>query len=213
MNKKISVIIYNYNAGIYAGRLLKTLHKDEHEDLELVVVDDGSKDDSIEQIKHAVIENEIKNAHLYQVPKHRGKAEAYNLALTKITGDYVVFTCAEDGLDPKFILALSTTIMNEKTLALTGVIEDGRNRFCSLTIDRKENETLRNYLTRIKKRDARLASIFGKIFDATVIGEKDLKFVTSGNSYEQKFINDYLKAADIEKIVTIDKPLYTRNSK
>ena len=87
MSKKISVVIYNYNAGIYAGRLLKTLHKDKYEDLELVVVDDGSKDDSIEQIKHAVIENEIKNAHLYQLPKHQGRAEAYNLALEKIIGD------------------------------------------------------------------------------------------------------------------------------
>lgn len=212
---KISVVIYNRDTGIYAGRMLKALHKDRYPNLELIVIDDGSKDDSAEQIKHAVLENEIKNAHLYQLPKHQGKPTTYNLALEKLTGDYVIFTDAQDEIDQNFILALSTSLMNgASTLALTGVYDNSKRqktaRFCTLTKNRKPDETFRAYLTRLKKFDERLAPVYNKIFDVKIIREKDLKFSTA-KDFDRKFVHDYLKAADVEKIVTINKPLYTYN--
>ncbi len=212
---KISVVIYNHNAGIYAGRLLKFLHKDQYVNLELAVIDDGSKDDSVDQIKHTVLENEIRNAHLYQLPKHQGKTAAYNLALEKITGDYVIFTSAMDEMDKNFIRSLSTTFKS-KAFALTGFYDNTKKKnvpcFCTPTKDRKDDETFKAYFARLKKHDARFAPIFNKIFDMEVIRDKDLKF-TNTKSASQKFVDDYIKAAEIERIVTINKPLYTHNSK
>lgn len=48
---KISIIISNYNTEKYLSRCLDSLIKQTFKDIEVIVIDDGSKDNSVDVIK------------------------------------------------------------------------------------------------------------------------------------------------------------------
>lgn len=93
MNEKISVVIPSYNemANLQKGTLEKVeryLERKKH-NYEVIVVDDGSTDGSLEFVKDFITENKhfklIENS-------HTGKAGAVSTGMLKATGDLVLFT-------------------------------------------------------------------------------------------------------------------------
>jgi len=93
MLKKVSVVIPSYNemANLQKGTLEKVeryLGKQKYS-YEVLVVDDGSKDGSLEFVKKFIQENPkfklIENS-------HTGKAGAVTAGMLKATGEYVLFT-------------------------------------------------------------------------------------------------------------------------
>lgn len=92
---KVSVVIPVLN-GIRDGlpRLLKSLRDQTHQNLEIIAVDSGSTDNSIEVLKSF-------GAHVLQIPKDKFRHDyARNLGAQQATGDYLLFTvcdaCFED---------------------------------------------------------------------------------------------------------------------
>lgn len=89
----LSVVIPSYNemANLQKGILDKVQHYLEKKklDYEVVIVDDGSDDGSLEFVEHFVEENDgfrlIKN-------KHLGKAGAVTTGVLQSLGDYILFT-------------------------------------------------------------------------------------------------------------------------
>lgn len=219
MEPKISVVIPVFNTGIYAGKLLKELHKNPYKNLEIIIIDDGSKDESAEVIKKVVIDYEIKNAKMFSLPKNRGASAARNLGIEKATGDYISFLDSDDDIDENFYIALTATLKDDSVLLpLTSIRENYMNsdkqiyKYYSLSPKQKEKENIKEYILKLLLKDGRLYPVVNKLFDLSVIKEAEIRFDEEFNFAEDlKFVLDYLKAAKIEKIVTIDKPLYTYN--
>ena len=93
IQKKVSIIIPVYNAENYLARCIDSILNQSYENLEIILVDDGSTDDS------GNICDEYKNEDnriivLHQ--KNMGQAEARNNAIQKATGEYYVFVDADD---------------------------------------------------------------------------------------------------------------------
>lgn len=221
---KVSVIIPIHNAGMLAVRLLKTLRSDPYENLEIIFIDDGSKDNSVEDIKTLVLEERLKNVKLFREP-HKGIAAARNLGIEKSSGDYLIFLDVSDSLNRDFISALvSATVPNgPRALALTGVSEylagvgDRDEKFTTLTPNKKDKETVRAFLGRLLKHDFRLYPVTNKLFRADIIKTHNLAFKTtpasegSPESAESlDFVLSYIKAGKINLYITINKPLYLR---
>lgn len=86
--KKVSVIIANYNTSeILNGCLLnlKQIRSSEYAEMEIIVVDNASPDDSVEMMRTQhpdvlLIENE-----------NRGLADAYNRGFARCTGEFVIY--------------------------------------------------------------------------------------------------------------------------
>lgn len=230
--KKVSVIIPMKNNGIYALKLLKSLEKDPYNNLEIIFVDDGSKDNSVNKIKDYVLSENLKNVKLFR-EDCEGPAAAKNIGIEKSTGDYLIFLKPEDEIDPNFITALMLTIENgEQALAMTGIkeklgAEKERVLYSSLTADRKSKETTKYYRERLFKKDRRLHFLYNKLFSAKIIKEHNLKFEKvkedekSGKKLDEKasleatdlkFIKKYTKVGEIETFITINKPLYIKNA-
>lgn len=99
MNKtnKISIIIPAYNAELYLNECIMSVCKQSYNNLEIIIVDDGSTDntlDIIEKIKK-------KDSRIIVVQKKNGGvSSARNEGMKKATGDYVLFLDADDWLDP-----------------------------------------------------------------------------------------------------------------
>lgn len=86
--KKVSVIISNRNTGnlLQAGlRNLEEIRKHDYEDLEVIVVDRGSTDDSV-----AIIKSQYPDVILIE-SEDRGLSVSSNTGAKKATGDYLLF--------------------------------------------------------------------------------------------------------------------------
>lgn len=87
---KISIIIPVYNEGAAINKNLAFVSKLE-EDIEVIIIDDGSTDGSFRNLN--VLKN--KNVKILR-QEHKGAGEARNLGIRNATGEYIVFFDADD---------------------------------------------------------------------------------------------------------------------
>ena len=93
---KVSVIIPVYNVEEYLGECLNSVVNQTFEDIEIICVNDGSTDNSLEILNdYALRDNRIKV--LTQENKRQGAAR--NLGMDKSSGVYVYFMDSDDYID------------------------------------------------------------------------------------------------------------------
>lgn len=94
---RISVIIPCYNGERYIDRSIVSVYNQEYEDIELIVVDDGSTDGSKNKICAWVSLFEKKNWRLrYVYQENLGPGSAINTGLKYVTGEYLTLLDADD---------------------------------------------------------------------------------------------------------------------
>ncbi len=97
MAPKISIVVPVYNLELYLERCLQSLVSQTLRDIEVVVVDDGSTDDS------AMLIAEFAGAHPAIIKSFRkpngGHGSACNFGIERATGEYVKFVDGDDWLD------------------------------------------------------------------------------------------------------------------
>ena len=105
----ISIILPVYNTSSYLEQCLNSIHNQSFKDYELICVDDGSSDNSLEILKK--YEKIIKNCKvIYQ--ENQGVATARNVALSNVTGDYIIFIDSDDYIMPNYLERLYNEICN-----------------------------------------------------------------------------------------------------
>ena len=112
MNNKIpKVTIYmpNYNYGKYLEEAVDSVKNQVFKDWELIVIDDGSTDDSVDVLKKFANEEKITVIH----QKNKGLNVTNNVAIRLSRGKYIVRLDADDFIDESFLLVLSS-ILDEK---------------------------------------------------------------------------------------------------
>lgn len=90
---KVSIIIPVYNEEQYLKQCIRSVLSQTVKELEILCVDDGSKDDSAQMIKDIITED--KRVILLQ-QQNQGAGKARNLALKKASGKYIAFLDADD---------------------------------------------------------------------------------------------------------------------
>ena len=98
---KISVIIPCFNAGNTLIRCIDSVIAQNVESLELILVDDGSSDDTYKIAKK--YEDEYPFVYLYH-QDNKGVSSARNYGLSKCTGDYVTFIDCDDEIENDYYL-------------------------------------------------------------------------------------------------------------
>ena len=96
---KLSIIIPVYNLENYIGRLLNEIFLQKNDDIEIVIVNDGSSDNSAAEIKKIDKNNEIK----YFFQQNSGVSAARNKGIEMATGEYVWFVDGDDLITEKSI--------------------------------------------------------------------------------------------------------------
>ena len=85
-----------YNTGLYVAEALNSILNQTLRDIEIIVVDDGSTDNSCEIVSQlASTDSRIK---FYKQASNEGQAVARNIGLRYITGKYVYFMDSDDVL-------------------------------------------------------------------------------------------------------------------
>lgn len=99
----ISVIVPIYNVEKYLVRCLQSIIKQTYQNLEIILVDDGSTDTSGKLCdKFAEKDSRIIVIH----KKNGGLSDARNVGIDKSSGSYLVFVDSDDWIDPDMISIL-----------------------------------------------------------------------------------------------------------
>jgi glycosyltransferase involved in cell wall biosynthesis len=95
---RVSVIIPCYNVSGFVARAVKSVRCQTHPDLELIAVDDGSTDGTLDELYHLSGEAGTPLTIIRQ--ENMGACAARNSGLTRSTGDFIQFLDADDVLLP-----------------------------------------------------------------------------------------------------------------
>lgn len=110
-NDKVSIIIPVYDVEKYLRKCLDSLINQTYKNLEIIVVDDGSSDNSGKICdEFAEIDDRVIVIH----QKNAGVSVARNVGLDKMTGSYVTFVDSDDYLELNAIDKFLTILTNEK---------------------------------------------------------------------------------------------------
>lgn len=213
MNHKVSIIVPIYNTEKYLEACLDSIKNQTHKNLEIILVDDGSTDNSAKIIDaFAKSDKRVKTIH----QKNAGQSAARNRGLKEATGDFISFIDSDDRVDQTFIEKLLAPYQD----ADTSITVCGRHyemlrqqyrktTYISYLRPRKKHESKKAYILYLLTVDGRMYSAIDKIFRANIA--KKLKFNESINfSEDTNYVLDYLKKAPGE-IKFVLEPLYIYN--
>lgn len=179
---KVSVCMPNYNYGRYIEEAILSVFNQDYENIELIVVDDGSTDNSLEIIhkykKISPITMKVLNG------KHRGVAAAMNIAINSCTGSWIAMFHSDDFSDKTRISKQVSMIKKNDVLIHSGYLNIDQNGKkdsydSSLEMPPCQGEDFTNLL--LHKRDVR---------SPTIMFNKE-KFLEDGNFNENLPVEDW----------------------
>lgn len=95
--EKVSVIVPCYNGEKFVDRCLESIYRQDYPQIELIVIDDGSVDESKKKIMAWEKKFHERNSELvYLYQENQGPGAAINSGLKLITGDFVILLDIDD---------------------------------------------------------------------------------------------------------------------
>lgn len=129
---EISVIVPIYNSEKYLERCILSIIEQSYSDIELLLIDDGSTDQSAEICKRfALCDGRIQ----YYRKENGGAASARNFGLLKAAGEYIAFIDSDDYVGKKYIEKLAEQTQN----GYYTIIQ------CGMTLERGDSRTILSY--------------------------------------------------------------------
>ena len=208
MKPLISVIIPIYNTGDSAVKLLDKLTKQSYENLEIICVDDGSKDGSFDLVAEFVRQSKLKNKNLNMTilrQKNQGAAGARNLGLKKASGEYVTFIDSDDEVKKTHIEDLLKSLEKDprNALSVCGYVyrrlrmQTEKDFFTNEIWTGLEEVNFRAYILSLLASDGRMYAAINKMFRLSVIKKTKVEFPVGWDFAEDTmFVLRYLKAAE-----------------
>ena len=98
-NDLISIVVPVYNCEKYIEDCISSIKNQTYKNLEIIIVNDGSTDRSLELIKK--IANADKRVFIYTT-ENKGVSHARNIGIEKATGKWISFVDSDDWLEPNF---------------------------------------------------------------------------------------------------------------
>jgi len=116
---EVSVIIGTYNAEKYIKETILSVFNQTFKDFELIVVDDGSTDNTVR-----IIEDMIKPPHKLVIQKNQGEAGSRNTGLKIASGRYISFLDHDDLYSPVKLEKLKKFLDENKEFAMVYANQD-----------------------------------------------------------------------------------------
>ena len=200
MNQTISVIVPVYNVAGYLPQCMDSILSQDYEDLEVILIDDGSTDASGEICdRYAALDNRVRVIH----QKNGGAAAAKNAGLRLAAGEYLAFVDSDDYLEPGAYGFLMKTLLEAGADAVQGSFREiYRNR---VEEQRISEETLGSYdyLLRFPK-DFSCALLWNKLYRRALF---DGVFFEEGHKIDDEYFT-YQGFLQPRKVVRADRIVY-----
>lgn len=189
----ISIIVPVYNASMFLNKCLKSITKQTYENLDIILVNDGSTDKSRDICEKWKNDSRISVYH----KKNEGVSSARNYGLDKVKGEYVCFVDADDWLPLNGVeLLVNNAITRSSDFVFgcaTGIGTISKKYYgknSGMTILTSDVENLIQYASILKTE----LSPWAKLFKAELIKDNNIVFPV-GVAYGEDsiFVLRYLK--------------------
>lgn len=209
---KVSIVVPVYNMEDKIEKCVQSLINQTYRNIEIILVDDGSKDDSYAHcMQLAECDSRIVALHT----ENCGSGPARNYGIENATGKYIYFPDADDYLAPDAINILVDAMEEGKydlvVFGFRNVNQDGKE----ISVKRYENsekdgDTIRNsyspYMT-TKSEFGIQGAPWNKFFDLGVIREFRVEYPPLRRHQDEGFISRYMCHA--KRVHFIENVLYT----
>lgn len=191
MSGKLSILIPCYNQRDFIGQAIRSFFEQDYENREIIVLDDGSSDDSMAVIASAAAEAPCPV--LYLTQSNKGPSGAYRRLAEMASGDYLLFIGGDDFVPPDSLKSRVEMLEKDDDLMFVG----GMTRYFS-------NGTIGEWFcppeTALKLNELSTESIFnsmsgyggdggeGLVFQTCIIRRSD--YIASGGFSEGMICDD-----------------------
>ena len=204
--KKISVIIPNYNNDKYIKKCLESVVMQDYSNMEIIVVDDGSTDDSLNLIQEIASKYDFVKVY---VTEHLGPNGARRIGLEKASGDYVMFVDADDFLKDGALWILMEKIEKYNVDVVrfnADYYPNGRKVLPIKGLDMEEKVINHDKIIALLTSGYTLNSLWGKIYKRSLLND------ISAFDYDVNLGEDLLINAEIcehlDRMLVISDSLY-----
>lgn len=112
----VSVCIPAYNSSAYIEETIRSVMAQEYQNIELIVVDDRSSDDTVCIVKH--LQEEDDRIKLFENEKNLGMSGNWSRCLELCQGEFVKLICADDMIEPNALKLEAKALMEHPTVNL-----------------------------------------------------------------------------------------------
>lgn len=174
---RFSIIVPVYNVEAYLPACVESVLSQTHEDFELILVDDGSRDGS-GALCDAFAK---KNGRIKVIHKNNGgQSTARNQGLKAATGEFTCFLDSDDFYSsPQFLEHLAQTITAKTDMVLfryCKYYEDGRKDACGISMAGLDGWNKADLWPELVRRDAFFCSCWSKAIRTQLLREHNIEF-------------------------------------
>lgn len=201
---KVSVIVPIYNSEKWIKRCVNSILDQTYKDIELILIDDGSQDNSFEICNElAKKDNRIKLIHI----ENQGVANARNVGLENSTGEFITFCDSDDTYEKDFIETLFDLFkasQSELCVSTVYVHQNNKKQIVELPFYGKSNDLSLILNTWF---EFFWGALWNKLYISNIIKKNNIKFQTDLSLNEDSIFNlNYLKY--VNSVNCSNKPIY-----
>ena len=217
MSELISVVVTSYNVGKYLRQCVDSVLKQTYKDIEVLIINDGSTDDT-DKIAKEYVEKNGNVRYYYQ--QNFGVSVARNLGINNASGSYIMFVDGDDYLDEHIIEELVNNTVNSdiifcccRAFSAHEVYEDHffQDSFIAQTQAEKEKLYLQLLNGNKGKPDGKgytaVGVPWGRLYKLAFLRENHIFFDPELRRMQDNMFNLYA-FCHAEKVCYLDKPLY-----
>ena len=200
--KKVSVIIPVYNVEEYLPKCLDSIINQSLKDIEIILVNDGSPDNS----QNIIEEYKKKDKRIISIIKENGgQGSARNLGLTKAKGEYIAYVDSDDYIEPDMLLEMYNKAKDQDLdIVICGYKNIYKDREEELLISKN---LLTDTLADKKSKIFNTISPWSKIYKRDFLLKSKVLFEEDRVWYED-FAYSVKLLSSTSKIGIVNKPLY-----
>ncbi|QUO23347.1 glycosyltransferase family 2 protein [Clostridiaceae bacterium Marseille-Q4143] len=203
----ISVIVPVYRVEEYLERCVKSILSQTYENLEVILVDDGSPD-QCPAICDACAEKDARVKVIHQ--ENKGLSGARNAGIDAASGEYLAFVDSDDYVSPHFIEELYQLLQDTgcaigqcrfSYMKGDGLVEEGDSAFCIY-----RGESLMEQLYGPEEKATCFVVAWNKLYRAELFKETGIRY-PEGRIHEDE-ATTYRLFHEAKKLAFLDRALY-----
>lgn len=208
-----SIIIPIYNCEKYLSRCIDSVLNQNYNNFELILVDDGSTDNSgLICDEYSKKNSQIKTLH----KTNEGVSKARNVGIENSKGKYIIFLDSDDYLSKDYFEEINKILTKFKNIELinfgfySDVDDENLNTLSSDIINYKDvmyksHEEIKDDFVNLWD-NTMLYNIWNKVYSSKIIKENNIKFPDFNWGEDIQFNRDYLNV--INSLYNSDKCFY-----